>query len=129
MKLLLISLLLLMVGCVPAPQATNPASLTPSVPADSSREETPWVQFGTVVWRVDVLLPSTSSTEGVTEPAMNLTIRMDFGEEIQLVQAVSQAGRLSVGDRVRVLKIGDFTRVTYWPYNQGQSSPATPSEN
>lgn len=50
-----------------------------------------------------------------------ITVQLDEGGTIAVVQEVDQAGTFNPGDRVRLLRIGDYTRVTYWPYNQ--SSP------
>lgn len=120
-------LVLVLEGCGLAPveqerpvnQVIKAADRAPPVPQ--------WVQFGVVEW----VTPTTLERGGDdAEAAMNLNIRLDTGEEMTVVQAVSQAGRFEVGDRVRLLQIGDFTRITYWPYasrsTQGESSSRLP---
>jgi outer membrane lipoprotein SlyB len=47
---------------------------------------------------------------------LEITVRMDHGGFISVVQEVSQEGALRAGDRVRLLRNGDSTRVAYWPY-------------
>lgn len=75
----------------------------------------PWVQFGMVL---DVRESRVRTPEGDNEAGMAMTILMDSGERLQVVQAYSQAGRLEEGDRVRVVRIGEFTQVTFWPYGE-----------
>lgn len=103
----------LLQGCGPVPvERTAPVNEVIRG-SESAPAEPQWVQFGIVQW----ISPATVTTEtGVAEEAMQLSILMDTGEELTVVQAVSQAGTFSVGDRVRLLRIGDFTRVTFWPY-------------
>ena len=56
-------------------------------------------------------------SQGLSEPGMQLDIVLDNGDSLVVEQAVSQAGELRVGDRVRVLQIGAYSRVTFWPYD------------
>ncbi|EPJ46384.1 MAG: hypothetical protein OFPII_20660 [Osedax symbiont Rs1] len=42
-----------------------------------------------------------------------ITVRMDSGETISIVQQISQANFFAVNDRVRVLTQGDTVRVSY----------------
>lgn len=114
---------LLVVACAPVEERR-----TDAVPAD--RQNSPveeaapatapvqWVQFGMVL-----AVHSTPSQQGDGTRDENLAMRilLDSGEALDVVQPLSQAGRLNEGDRVRVLRIGGFTRVTFWPY--GNFSP------
>lgn len=123
--------LLLVVGCVSNPQPP-PAGDYPDADSNSKtapqsaaqpakgalsihveQEPQSWVQFGILVRVIPTQLPS---TEGQEEEAMRLQILLDSGVTLLLTQAISQAGKLAEGDRVRVLQIGDFVRVTFWPY-------------
>ncbi|WP_207062018.1 hypothetical protein [Motiliproteus sp. SC1-56] len=108
-----------LVGCAESPVQDSRAQQGVEPVNDQPRPTPPepqWVQFGIVEW---ISAAQAKTAEGTPEEAMKLSIRMDSGEEIEVVQAVSQAGRFNVGDRVRVLHIGEFYRVTYWPYDTG----------
>lgn len=115
--------LLLVAACAPIDERR--ADSVPVEPLPPRVEEVPpasapdqWVQFGMVLSasETEVVNP-----EGGREPGQMLHILFDSGETMDVAQPLSQAGRLSQGDRVRVLRIGGFTRVTFWPY--GNFSP------
>jgi len=113
-----------------AQPSVTPAAATPAasdqlaaVPG-AAQDPRPWLQFG-MVMRVR---PGSigAADDGSTEEAMVLQILLDSGDTLGVTQALSQAGRLAEGDRVRVLRIGDFTRVTFWPYGHYSVPGALP---
>ena len=48
--------------------------------------------------------------------AWDITVRMDRGRLISIVQERSEDDQFRVGDRVRILKIDGITRVSPWPH-------------
>ncbi|WP_210396171.1 hypothetical protein [Motiliproteus sediminis] len=113
---------LLVVACAPVSERstdTAPETVPPreeQVPAATAPVQ--WVQFGMVL---SVSSVEVEQGDGANEEALDMRILLDSGEALDIVQPVSQAGRLNRGDRVRVLRIGGFSRVTFWPY--GNFSP------
>jgi len=100
-----------------------PSTTDPAAAAPKATEPASWVQFGMVLRVTPSTLPG---SDGAMDPAMALEILLDSGASLMVVQAVSQAGRLAVGDRVRILRIGGFTRVTFWPYGNFSAPGANP---
>ncbi|MCW8885595.1 MAG: glycine zipper 2TM domain-containing protein [Motiliproteus sp.] len=47
----------------------------------------------------------------------DLTVRMDRGELISVVQELTEQGRFRTGDRVRILRLNGEVRVSPWPHN------------
>ncbi len=47
---------------------------------------------------------------------LDITVRMDRGELISVVQESTDQDRFRIGDRVRILRIDGDTRVAPWPY-------------
>jgi len=103
--------------------ALQGCSLTPggqSVDADAlvlqrqqgSDVSSPWISFGVVLTQQSIIMES----EGQSAPGMRLSIVFDDGRRLMVEQLLSQAGELAAGQRVRVLQIGGYSRVTYWPY-------------
>jgi hypothetical protein len=78
-----------------------------------------WVQFGALlaVQRVEL-----AGADGVLEPGMRMEVVLDSGRSVVVEQPLSQAGELSPGDRVRLLKIGSYSQVTFWPYHNDSDS-------
>jgi len=62
--------------------------------------------------------------EGMTRAnGLDITVRMDRGELISIVQERAEDDRFRVGDRVRILKIDGSTRVSPWPYQGAGREP------
>ena len=107
------SMLLALQGCSSTPGGQ-------SVDADAlvlqrqqgSDVSSPWISFGVVLTQQSIIMES----EGQSAPGMRLSIVFDDGRRLVVEQLLSQAGELAAGQRVRVLQIGDYSRVTYWPY-------------
>ncbi len=68
----------------------------------------------TVIGAVAGGLAGAAIEEGVTRSqGVEITVKMDSGQSIAIVQALSPNERFSVGDRVRVLYGGQNTRVAH----------------
>jgi outer membrane lipoprotein SlyB len=101
-------------GCATVPAD---AAVAYSVTTTDSRPiNTQWVRFGVLL----VVQPiGLTDSEGREESAMRMEVVLDDGRSVVVEQPLSQAGELNVGDRVRLLRIGDFSQVTFWPYQKG----------
>lgn len=94
----------------------------PSIPVDSASSQesgSQWLRFGVLLRAQRQQL---SGSDGVLEPGMRMEIVLDDGRSIVVEQPVSQAGELHPGDRVRVLRIGGYSQVTFWPYQKDTES-------
>ena len=78
-------------------------------------ETAQWVFFG-VVLAVQPVSEVSGASGDRSEPGMRMDILLDDGRSVLVEQLLSHAGKLAAGDRVRVLQIGGYSRVTYWPY-------------
>ncbi len=106
-----VALLVLLQGC--SSIATDPEASDSVVSQDSGSQ---WIQFGVLltVQPVELL-----SAEGERESGMRMEVVLDDGRSLVVEQSVSQAGALNPGDRVRLLQIGGYSQVTFWPYQKG----------
>jgi outer membrane lipoprotein SlyB len=104
---LVISLQGVLVAC-----STTGTGETQASSAQEQQSEA-WVQFGVVfeVQAIDI------DRDGRSGAGMRLEVVLDNGRSLVVEQLLSQAGELRVGDRVRVLQIGGYSRVTFWPYS------------
>ncbi len=79
-----------------------------------------WVEFG-LLQEVEVRhVQEQSGGQSRLVEMMGLVIQLDSGQVITLSQPTEHAGELTPGSRVRVLRIGGFSQVTYWPYEKLQ---------
>lgn len=73
-------------------------------------------------------IAGTLAAEAIEEKAtrangQDITVRMDRGELVSIVQEVTEGGRFRTGDRVRILKLDGEVRVSPWPYNSQHAAP------
>lgn len=101
----------LLSGCGAAPAERSGQAGADAVvnPAEGSQ----WIVFGVVLALQPIQIEGSGDQR---EPGMRLDIVLDDGHSLLVEQPLSQAGELSPGNRVRVLQIGGYSRVTYWPY-------------
>ncbi|MEH6824915.1 MAG: hypothetical protein V7629_13500 [Motiliproteus sp.] len=100
-------------GCGAAPAVRSGQAVTSADAAVIEGEQSQWIVFGVVLGMQPILIEGSGDQ---TEPGMWLDIVLDDGSSLLVKQPLSQAGELKPGNRVRVLRIGGYSRVTYWPY-------------
>ncbi len=77
-------------------------------------------QISTVVGAVVGTVAGEAIEEGSTRAnGIDITVRMDQGKIISVVQELTEQDRFRVGDRVRILRIDGDVRVAPWPYSAG----------
>ncbi|MEH6472373.1 MAG: hypothetical protein V7752_14080 [Halopseudomonas sp.] len=105
--------LLTLYGCAQAPVDSGRDSDAVVVTQGSASQ---WTQFGVLLAVMPIQL---TGSDGKSEAGMRMDIVLDDGSSLVVEQALSQAGELHEGNRVKVLRIGGYSRVTFWPYQKG----------
>ncbi len=105
---------LLLAGCSGVRSANDQALSTHVENAQPQQ----WVEFG-LLQEVEVRhVQEQNGGQNQQVEVMGLVIQLDSGQIVTLSQPTERAGELKAGSRVRVLRIGGFSQVTYWPYEQ-----------